>query len=192
MRTRLPLILIALAATAPAAVRAQGVAIADPSSTTSSPADVRAGPHRTPPAATLAPAELPGSFSSAPPAAAPQRRHGTGRLVLGGVAGAGVGLMAGMYLGAALDQRDDDCKDMCFGPGMLLGALGGEALGMALGVHLANGRQGNLGKNFLASAAILTAGVLATHESGGLIVAVPVGQLAGTIAVERSAVPPPQ
>lgn len=181
-----PLVALSALALAPSFARAQAVpADALPSDTAA--VTVPAGPRRTP-SLTEAAAPAP-AVAEAPErvtAAVPERRHGTAKLAVAGAAGAGIGFMAGGYLGAALDGRDEDCIDMCFGPGLILGALGGEALGMALGVHLANGRQGSLAKNALVSAAILTAGIYATHESGGLVLAVPVGQLVGTVAMERA------
>jgi hypothetical protein len=183
MRTLMTLVLASIAAGAPSAARGQA-----PPAAAESLVDLRPGPRRT----------LPFEAASGPTAAAldtgsharltadPGARHGTARLALAGVVGGGLGLVGGMFLGAAIDGGgDDDCIDMCFGPGLILGALGGEALGMALGVNLANGRKGSLPANLLASAAILTGGLLATHESG-LFVTVPIGQLGGTIAVERA------
>lgn len=181
-----PLVALSALALAPSLARAQAASIdALPSDTAA--VTVSAGPRRMPSLTEAAAPVLPAAAASERSAVAvPDRRRGTARLAAAGAAGAGVGFMAGMFIGAAIDGRDDDCIDMCFGSGMLLGALGGEALGMALGVHLANGRQGSLARNALVSAALLTAGVLATHESGGLIVAVPVGQLVGTVAMERA------
>jgi hypothetical protein len=183
MRTPMSLVLAAIAAAAPSAAHGQA-----PPAAAESPVALRPGPQRTPPfevAPGLAAVAL-DAGSHARLAASPGPRHGTSRLALGGVVGGGLGLLAGMSLGAAIDgASDEECIDMCFGPGLILGALGGEALGMALGVNLANGRKGSLPANLLASAAILTGGIFATHESGLLIV-VPVGQLGGTIAVERA------
>ena len=189
MKTILPLVALSALALAPSFARGQAASTDAPAvDTISAVAAVPVGPRRIPSltdaAAPALPAvDVPGSVA----AAVPDRRPGTAKLAVAGAAGAGVGFMAGMLVGAAIDNgADDDCIDMCFGTGMLLGALGGEALGMALGVHLANGRQGSLAKNALVSAALLTAGVVATHESGGLMVAVPVGQLVGTITMERA------
>ena len=183
MRTPMSLVLAAVVAAAPSAARGQA-----PPAAAELPVALRPGPQRTP-QFEVAPGRAAAALdagSHARLAAAPGARHGTARLALGGVVGGGLGLVAGMYLGAAIDgDSDDGCIDMCFGPGLILGALGGEALGMALGVNLANGRKGSLPANLLASAAILTGGLFATHQSA-LVLAVPVGQLGGTIAVERA------
>ena len=184
MRTLMSLVLASIAAAAPSATHGQPSPAA-----AEAPVGFGPGPQRTLPFE-VAPEPFAAAQdvrSHARGTADPGARHGTGRLALGGVAGGGLGLVGGAVLGAAIDRADDDdCIDMCFGPGMILGALGGEALGMALGVNLANGRKGSLPANLLASAAILAGGLLATHESG-LLVAVPVGQLGGTIAMERAA-----
>ena len=109
-------------------------------------------------------------------------------LVAGGVVGGGVGLFGGLVVGALLDgPADPQCRDMCFGPGLILGALAGEALGVALGVHLVNGRHGSLPLGFLTTAGVLTAGILAGEVMSPMILlAIPVGQLAGAIKVERA------
>lgn len=107
-------------------------------------------------------------------------------LILGGVVGGGVGLVAGMFVGAVLDGRaDPDCIDFCFGPGLVIGLLAGEALGAAAGVHIANGRRGSLPLGMLTSAGILTFGLVAGNEYPPSLVIVPLSQLIGSIWVER-------
>jgi hypothetical protein len=115
-------------------------------------------------------------------------RHGTPRLVLGGAVGGALGLFGGMIGGALLDGRDERCRDNCFGPGIMLGTAIGEAAGVAMGVHLANGRRGNAGTSILASTAILAGGVLVGvgADSPAVILAIPLAQLATSIAIERA------
>ncbi|HEX6038328.1 hypothetical protein [Longimicrobium sp.] len=113
----------------------------------------------------------------------------TPALILGGVLGAGGGMVAGAILGSVIDgDGDPDCIDFCFGPGFVLGMLAGEALGMSAGVHLANGRRGAFPLNALTTAGILAAG-LVLGSDGGAILVVPFGQLYGAIRVERSTDP---
>jgi hypothetical protein len=113
--------------------------------------------------------------------------RGTAHVALGGVAGGFVGLVGGMVVGRLVDGAgDEDCIEFCFGPRTVLGGLGGEALGMALGAHLANGRRGRLAASLLASAGLLTAGLFVASEKPSLALVVPLGQLAGTVATERA------
>ncbi|HEU0012944.1 MAG TPA: hypothetical protein VFQ45_04635 [Longimicrobium sp.] len=125
-----------------------------------------------------------------PPAVAqPERqRHSTARLAFGGVVGGGLGLVGGWVAGVLLQgEPDPRCIDMCFGLGPVLGVLAGEALGIGLGVNLANGARGHTGLTVLASSAILAAGVVMLTETidGGVILAIPVTQIIGAITVER-------
>jgi hypothetical protein len=147
------------------------------------------------PAHAQAPDPLPSRL--APPAmpfASPADRaaaaQGEGRspelLALGGIVGGGVGMFAGMLGGALLDgEPDEDCIDFCFGPGLILGTLAGEALGVAAGVHLANGRRGSLPVGALTSAGILAVGLVAGNDVPEMLVVVPVSQIVAAITVER-------
>lgn len=118
------------------------------------------------------------------------RERATGWLVAGGVAGGGVGMFAGMIAGALIDGKaDEDCIDFCFGPGLILGTLAGEALGGALGVHLANGRRGSLPLGMLTSAGILTLGLFTALEVPEILLVIPVAQLVGAIRIERATAP---
>lgn len=110
-----------------------------------------------------------------------------GWLAAAGVVGAGVGMVAGAVGGAAIDGRpDEDCLDFCFGPGFVLGALAGEALGVATGVHLANGRKGSFLLDLATSTGVLALGIAVGHEvpSAGLLI--PVSQIFGAVVVERT------
>jgi hypothetical protein len=110
-----------------------------------------------------------------------------GWLVAAGVVGGGLGMVAGAVGGAVIDGRpDDDCIDFCFGPGFVLGALAGEALGVAAAVHLANGRKGSFLLDLATSAGVLARGLAVGHEAPAAGLLVPVSQVFGTVVVERN------
>jgi hypothetical protein len=135
----------------------------------------------------------------------------TGRLMVGGLAGGAAGALAGGLLAGglcALGPCDDQdgCLDR-YADWAVSGAVLGQSLGLALGVHLANDRQGRLPPALLASAGIGTAGLLAywgiqrhgTDEWGNTrgnpdaltaitLVAMPVLEVVTTIAIERATI----
>jgi hypothetical protein len=107
-------------------------------------------------------------------------------LIMGGVAGGTLGFIAGGLIGSVLDgPPDDDCSEICFGDAVIPGVLIGEALGLALGVHLANGRRGSFPTGALVSAGILAVGVAGMLEEPEIVFLIPVGQLVGAIYAER-------
>jgi hypothetical protein len=57
---------------------------------------------------------------------------------------------------------------------------------MAVGVHLANGRQGSALLNPVATSAILAGGLAAGSDKNGQLLVTPLVQLAGTVLVERA------
>ena len=127
------------------------------------------------------------------PIAARQQRP-TELLVLGGVLGGGIGLVGGAFAGAGLEIAAGCDHDYCGIAGGLLGAMAGEIILLPLGVHLANGRQGNYGYALLASAGSAAGGLLLSLAAGALtgeegidvvLWAIPVAQLASSIVVER-------
>jgi hypothetical protein len=125
------------------------------------------------------------------PAAAGQPEGRTGNLWLatGGVVGGGVGFFTGMLAGALVDGGGDSgCRDMCFGPGLVFGALLGEAAGLALGVHVVNGGKGSLALDIAASTAILATSLYVGQDAFGgpeILIVIPLAQIIGTITVER-------
>lgn len=134
----------------------------------------------------LVPPAMLAAAATAPAADAQPGGRSPEVLALGGVVGGGVGMFAGMFAGALLDgPADEDCIDFCFGPGLILGTLAGEALGIAAGVHLANGRRGSLPKSALTSAGILAVGLVAGNNVPEMLVVVPVSQIVASITVER-------
>lgn len=118
--------------------------------------------------------------------AADENGAATGWLVVAGAVGGGLGMFSGMLTGALLDgEPDRDCIDFCFGPGLVYGFLLGEAVGIATGVHVANGRRGSLPLGMLYSAGILTGGLIFGNEVPLILVALPAAQIAGAIYAER-------
>jgi hypothetical protein len=118
-------------------------------------------------------------------ASVPRSRDNTALMVVGGVAGGAAGVLAGGIIGAKV--RENACED-CFLPGLVYGAIAGGSAALPLGVHLANGRRGSFGTSLLASLAIGGAGLGLATLTGeyGVIVALPVAQIASSVAIERS------
>ena len=130
---------------------------------------------------------------STTPIVARQQRP-TELLVLGGVLGGGLGLVGGAIAGAGLEVAMGCDHDYCGIAGGLLGAMAGEIILLPLGVHLANGRQGNYGYALLASAGSAAGGLLLSLAAGAIagersidvaLWTIPVAQLASSILVER-------
>lgn len=105
-------------------------------------------------------------------------------LVLAGVVGGAVGLFAGGYVGGK--ALEGDCED-CDLLGLVYGGIIGEAAGVPLGIHLANGRRGSYGVALLPSLAIAGAGIAlaGAADRSELLLAVPVFQVVSSIAVDR-------
>jgi hypothetical protein len=113
-------------------------------------------------------------------------------LTAGGIAGGAVGFVGGFYVGALL-AFDDDGDDLDFLSGGVAGATIGEGLLLPLGVNLANGGRGAYTTSALASLGIAAAGLFALqavhYDPPGapiVLIAVPVAQLATSIAIERA------
>ena len=119
----------------------------------------------------------------------------TERLVLYGVGGGAVGLLAGGFLGAAVGGRDllnrcDFEQWVCALHASLAGAVIGESAGLALGVHLGNHRQGRYLPAMLTSLLIGAAGAalaleLEDPEAPFILTLTPALQLVATILIER-------
>lgn len=108
--------------------------------------------------------------------------------VLGGTLGLLVGGLAGYYITGGAEVCGDDPCGLVAGA---LGALAGESIGLALGVHLANRSRGSYVRDLQAAVAVaaLGVGVMAAidPDEGGVIALVltPAVQLAATIFTER-------
>jgi hypothetical protein len=119
----------------------------------------------------------------------------TGRLFNGALLGGAAGLLLGGV--AAIAPANSSCKagedeGLCAAGWIALGGGLGGALGVPIGVHVANGGRGRLGLSMLASTAIAGLGVLgsvASHSdtAAGVIMlgVVPVSQIFTAIAIER-------
>jgi hypothetical protein len=107
----------------------------------------------------------------------------TGNLVLGGTLGWAVGLAAGAAAGYATQP---DAGEGWFGAAeWWLGGWVGSSIGAATGVHLANGRNGNL---LLSTGGALLSAPIALLVSGpvpGGIVVVPIAQIGTSVYLER-------
>ena len=115
------------------------------------------------------------------------------RLAGAGILGGAIGLFGGAYLGAAIAHNENcaECLDEL--GGALVGGTLGEGLLLPLGVHLANGRRGSYWTSALVSVGLAAVGaglMEAAHWDPPAVpiiaVAVPVAQIATSIAIERS------
>lgn len=111
-------------------------------------------------------------------------------LAAGGLVGGAAGFFGGALVGVAACQCDDveGLDDL---EAAIIGAAAGAALGIPLGVHLANGRRGNLAYSLLASAALTTVGLLVAANADDdtatavALVAIPVSSIVASIVIER-------
>jgi hypothetical protein len=114
---------------------------------------------------------------------------------LGATVGGGIALgAAGLLLGGLIGASAVDCYE-CEMAGAFYGSVTGATLGMALGVHLGNKRQGSFVADLLVGAVVSGAGTLVLMSSetpDGWLVALPIVQLAGMVAVERGVRSQPQ
>lgn len=115
----------------------------------------------------------------------------TPALAAGGLVGGAVGALGGFYVGAILGSDDDDDLDF-LGTGVAVGTIG-EGLLLPLGVHIANGGRGSYMSSALASLGLAAGGLLALEAAHYdppaapiILIAVPIAQLAASIAIERA------
>jgi hypothetical protein len=109
-------------------------------------------------------------------------------MALAGVATGAVAMVAGGHIGYALGGGSRVCgDDPCGFEEAIYGAAVGISLGIPLGVHLANRSRGSFGTEVATSLAIGALGMtLALGANNGVVLlAVPVAQLAASIAIER-------
>jgi hypothetical protein len=127
-------------------------------------------------------------------AAQQERTASVPAMAAGGLVGGALGLVVFGYMGALIaDNQADSGEDLAALGGFVVGGTIGEALMVPLGVHLVNRRRGNYGTAALVSLGIAAGGValaLATEDQaplpGVILVAIPIAQIASSIAIERS------
>ena len=113
-------------------------------------------------------------------------------LLAGGLIGGAVGTLGGFYVGAVLGSDDDDDDLDFLGTGVAVATIG-EGLLLPLGVHVANGSRGSYMSSALASLGLAAGGLLALEAAHYdppaapiILIAVPIAQLAASIAIERA------
>jgi hypothetical protein len=116
----------------------------------------------------------------------------TPALAAGGLIGGAVGALGGFYVGAILGSDDDDDDLDFLGTGVAVGTIG-EGLLLPLGVHIANGSRGSYRTSGLVSLGLAAGGLLALEAAHYdppaapiILIAVPIAQLAASIAIERA------
>ena len=115
--------------------------------------------------------------------ATPSSGGNVGGMILGGVALGAAGLFGGALIGDRFQRFPcEDCIE-----GAFYGALAGESLAIPLGVHLADHRRGNLAPALVASLGIgaLGLGAAVVTDQWGILLAIPVLQVAASIGIER-------
>jgi hypothetical protein len=111
-----------------------------------------------------------------------------GLALAGTLAGIG-GLVAGGYIGMAIERSGGCSGDWCGFGGALLGGAVGMTIAIPAGVHMANGSRGDFGQAAAASGLALAGGILvsAMMQDATPILFVPIMQVVGAIAAERRA-----
>jgi hypothetical protein len=106
-----------------------------------------------------------------------------GKMIGGGLLFGVGGLIGGALIGRQFEGSP--CEDCILGG--FFGALAGESLAIPLGVHLGNSSRGDVGPALAASLGIAAAGLgaAALSREGGVLLAIPVLQIAASIAIER-------
>ena len=106
-----------------------------------------------------------------------------GKMVGGGLLLGAGGLVAGALIGHHFEGSP--CEDCILGA--FFGALAGESLAIPLGVHLGNRSRGDVGPALAASIGIAAAGLgaAAVSRQWGVLLAIPVLQIAASIGIER-------
>lgn len=109
--------------------------------------------------------------------------------IAGGVLAGGAGFLAGGFLGASCTYTPN--ADFSGIGGFIVGAPIGEAIGLPIGVHLGNGRRGNLPLAMFASMGIVGTGIVVTaalDDYRAPVITLPVTaltQFVACVAIER-------
>ena len=120
-----------------------------------------------------------------------QQTAPVGNMIFGGLVGGAIGFFAFGFAGALIadSQASDDSEGFEALGGFVIGAIIGESVLLPLGVHIADKRRGDFATELLVSAGIAAVGIGLTGAMEDLAVvflpAVPIAQLAATIAIER-------
>ncbi len=129
---------------------------------------------------------------SVPPPATVEEQGALGESVVGGLVLGGGGFLLGAGIASVVAQHCTS-SEYCVWEAAFYGAAAGGTFGMAAGVHLGNGRRGNVLLDFLTAAAVWSTGIgitAASHWNNTVtytaFVSIPIAQLAATIAVERA------
>lgn len=121
-----------------------------------------------------------------------QWRPPTSLLLMAGMSGAGVGALAGAFLGYHLDGSCNNrgCEDPGL-TGALFGWFFGAAVGAPLSVHHANGGRGALSAALLSGALIAGAGWMAAGSPAGtfVVLGAPFAQVISAVVVEQRTAP---
>ena len=114
-------------------------------------------------------------------------------MALGGLLAGVTGLVAGAYLGAAIDRSDGCSDDWCGLGGALVGASAGTAFMVPVGVHLANRQRGNFGLGVWWSTIVTAAGwgIAVASDNATPLVLIPLAQIAAAVAAEARTTPVP-
>jgi hypothetical protein len=123
----------------------------------------------------------------------PDRGHrSTKRLVASGVVSAVAGGLAGWLIGGSLGGRDAACSAWdCNGFPAVVGAVTGHTITVPFGVHMSNGRMGDIYSSGAAVATMGLAGIGAILITGKdsvvipVMVALPLAQTIAAAVVER-------
>ena len=117
--------------------------------------------------------------------------------ILAGVGLGAVGFVAGAFIGFGSAGCHSGTSDELCGLGeAIIGGAAGGTLGLALGVHLGNGKRGNFALDLLIATATAAGGVALVAKSGVIrqesemgtiaVAAIPLVELASTVVVERT------
>jgi hypothetical protein len=150
---------------------------------------------RTLPAQSAALATVPAAATAS--LSSPSTGRALGGAILGGAGGLLLGGITGLYVGGGRCSEagnPDACKEFY---GLLIGAGVGLTLGIPVGAHLLNRRQGSLPYSLLASAALAAVGAVALQSvegstdwehrdnvRGTVVIGVPILQIVSTTLIE--------
>ncbi len=112
-------------------------------------------------------------------------------MALGGLLAGVTGLVAGAYLGAAIDRSNGCSDDWCGLGGALVGASAGTAFMVPVGVHLTNRQRGSFGLGVWWSTMVTAAGwgIAVASDNASPLLLIPFAQIAAAVAAEARSTP---